>query len=45
MVEKKTSLEKKFKIKISYKEVEKRMEENFLELSKTYQVLDLEKFL
>ncbi len=38
MVEKKTSLEKKFKIKISYQEVEKRMEENFLELSKTLKI-------
>ena len=35
---KKESLEKSFKINISYSEIEKHMEENFLELSKTLKI-------
>ena len=31
----KESLEKKFKIKVPFSEIEKKMEENFIELSKT----------
>ena len=36
---KKESLEKSFKINISYSEIEKHMEENFLELSKTLKII------